>query len=374
MMSEHKWRVNHALNHEPSAIAALAAEVSPYSALSHHDEEAFDAAMRECDAWHQKHNPVYPKLWVDERRPTIPVGLFKRVDLGTPVEAEGMWLSSSGTSKTTATNVFFDEVSMARIKPAMLQIFIQNRFVDLAPANFLLLSPKPEHAKGTGYATAFDKFTACAPIHERVYCVSKEGAFQPQLAWDTLKRWSEQKGTDRPRIFIFGLTVYFEQLVLAADKPISGLPTIKALTGGGWKGLTQNLPRSVMVDRLRTLLGAAKNGADKSDVDIRDMFGLTEHALHYLSCPFGRFHLPKYSRFQIIGPGPEGELPPGEVGLIRLMKPFFAGLPSHDLLTEDLGVWGQTCDCGSPLPFLEFRGRATSSRGTCAFAATKVRA
>lgn len=313
----------------------------PYGAITPADDALFAAAMAEADAWHRERNPRYAELWGDTR-PMIPVGLLKQIDLATPVDAEGAWLSSSGTTSGTGTPVYFDRISMDRIRRAMTQVFLGNRFIDMRPSRFLLLSPDPTRGTHPGYATTFDKFTGCAPVAEKVFA-----AGDVDLAIATLRRWAE---TPAP-IFVFGLTVYFEQLALAI--PPIAVPPIRALTGGGWKGIVQQIGRDEIVARLRAALPA---------LDIRDLFGLTEHPVHYVSCAHQRFHAPKFSRFAIMGA--DGQ--PSETGLIRLQSPLFASLPSHDLLTEDRGTWGTACACGSPLPYFTFLGRVTPPTGTCA--------
>jgi hypothetical protein len=340
------------------SIEQLLAINDPYAAIAPGDDDLFAAAMAECDAHHRARNPRYAALWDGETRPLVPVGLFKRVDLATPVDAEGVWLTSSGSSGT-ATRVFFDRLSMERIKRGMMQIFIRNRFIDFQPANFLLLSPDPTRGSHPGYATTFEKFTGCAPVKERVFAVDDAGKFRPEIALEALRRWSDSTSP----IFLFGLTVYFEQLASCTDEPIPQRASVRGLTGGGWKGLAKQLGRDEIVARLGALLAASK-------FDLRDLFGLTEHPLHYISCTHGRFHVPKYARAQILDAG-GATARPGEPGLIRLSSPLFASLPSHDLLTEDRGSWGEHCPCGEPLPYLVYLDRVTAATGTCAHRATE---
>ena len=343
-----------------SHIEQLSLIEAPYAETTEDDARLFAAAMAEADHWHRTRNPAYAALWVDEQRPSIPVGLFKRVALGTHVEGEGLWLSSSGTGQKGAASVFFDTASMTRIERGMRQIFYNNGMVSAQPARFLLLSPDPHRSAQPGYATSFLRFTACAPTAERVFAVDDSGRFLPELAWETLRRWS---GDSAP-VFVFGLTVHFEHLALAAPaQPLASKTVVRGLTGGGWKGMTRQLDRPEIVARLTQALG------DSSSVDIRDIFGMTEHPLHYMSCPHGRFHIPRYSRLDIVTADGRSA-PAGEVGLIRLQNPFFASLPSHDLLSEDTGRMGTGCACGNPRPWLEFLGRAGTSAETCAWKAS----
>ena len=338
---------------DTTAIDRLLAEPDPYSALTAADEARFADAMAAADAWHRARNPRYARLWDGETRPTIPVSLFKQVDLATPLEAEGTWLSSSGTTSGRGTAVYFDELTMRRIRIAMTHVFLAHRFFDTTPARFLLLSPDPSRGGHPGYATTFEKFTGCAPVAERVFAVDDAGTLQPQLALEALRRWAPSPAP----IFLFGLTVYFEQLALAIE-PVELAASIRGLTGGGWKGLVQQLGRDQIVARLA---GALRTPS----IDLRDLFGLTEHPIHYISCTHGRFHVPKLARFAVVGPDGSA-LPAGQPGLLRLQSPLIASLPSHDLLTEDRAAWGEGCACGSPLRYFTFLGRVAPATGTCA--------
>lgn len=338
----------------PSFIDQLSQLDDPYAAST--DDALFLAAMAEADAWHRARNPAYAALWDGAERPLIPVGLFKRCALGTPVAGDGVWLSSSGTGQKGAAAVFFDAASLRRIEAGMRQIFYRQDMVSQQPARFLLLSPDPRRAPQAGYATSFLRFTACAPAAEVVFAVDDGGRFQPGLAWETLARWA---GDTLPA-FVFGLTVHFEHLALSAPQtPLPFRNRVRGLTGGGWKGMTRQLDRPQIISRLGQALGG------EAAVDIRDIFGMTEHPLHYISCPQGRFHVPRYSRLAIMRADgmPAAE---GESGLIRLQNPFFAALPSHDLLSEDLGRMGSGCACGNARPWLAFLGRSGDPSATCA--------
>lgn len=337
-----------------TAIDQLARPQKLYQPLTQEQQDLFTQAMQQADAWHKARNANYAKLWVGEQRPSIPVGLFKKLDLATSVGQEGQWLSSSGTGKTGATEVFFDKGSMQRITQGMLALFIENGFYSSQPARFLLLSPNPQLGDFPGYATAFLKFTAAAPNKALVFTVNPDAVFDAELAIKTLTTWAQEPEP----IFIFGLTVFFEQLALALQQPIEFKQPIKGITGGGWKGLTKTMERGQILQRLAQNLQTPM-------LDIRDMYGMTEHPLHYLSCPLGYFHQPVYSRFFVQGANQQ-QLEAGEQGLIRLQNPFFASIPAHDIVTEDLGCIGEHCDCGNTQPYLKFLGRATTNEGICA--------
>lgn len=341
-------------------VDQLACLPNPYAPITEVEQSLFTQAMHEADVWHKAHNESYAKLWADDiNRPVIPVTLFKQVDLTTPVEGEGLWLQSSGTTQRNATKVFFDHPSLARMEKAIFNIFIANGMFSQQPARFLLLSPDPRKGSFPGYATSFLKFTAAAPIQELVFAVNEQGIFDVPLAIATLERWSQEKTP----IFIFGLTVFFEQLASALTEQIQFKGKIKGITGGGWKGLTKTMERPEIINKLQQYLVA-------SELDIRDIFGLTEHPIQYLSCPFGYFHQVIYSRMLIMGADGKS-LAKGEEGLIRLQNPFYASLPAQDILTEDSGYLADNCPCGNPHPYLYYLGRVTRMQGICAHEASR---
>lgn len=319
-----------------------------------HSAKLFDKAMAEADVWHRAKNPAYAAMWEGDERPIVPVSLFKQMDLNTTIAGPGVWLTSSGSGQSGAVRVFYDAASMARVEKGMTAIFMHNGLLTENPSRFLLFSPDPRKAQHAGYATAFLKFTGCAPVADIVFCCNEQGQFLPDRAWDALSQWA----TSAEPIFIFGLTVFFEQLYLSGRAAIEFKGSIRALTGGGWKGLTKRMERSEAIAGLAKLL-------DAPELDIRDIYGMTEHPLHYVSCRHGNFHIPVYSRFSIMDA--RGlPAPAGEPGIIRLQNPFFASLPGQDLLTEDRGLWGEGCPCGDDSPYVHYLGRLGGSGGTCA--------
>jgi hypothetical protein len=300
-----------------------------------------DAALAQADAWHRTRNPAYDRLWRDRERPMLPAAVATALPTDTP--GQGVHLGSSGTSGS-ARQVHYDPLSMRRIHQAMRRQFAHHGFDSAVPVRFLILAPDPEAGAHAGYATAFRAFTACAPVAEVKHGVTPDGTLDVEVCWQVLERWS----TDPAPVFIFGLTVFFERLALTA-RPMRFKGPVRGLTGGGWKGLARTLDRPEVVRRLHAALGA----------EIRDLYGMTEHPVHYLGCAADRFHVPVFSRVSLVD-AVDGE------GLLRLESPLFASMPAHDLLTRDRGQMGQGCPCGNPAPWFVFRGRVTSARGTCA--------
>ena len=53
-----------------------------------------------------------------------------------------------------------------------------------------VLAPDPTQGDHPGYATAFTRFTACAPQREVVYAVDADGQFSAARAWEALRRFA----------------------------------------------------------------------------------------------------------------------------------------------------------------------------------------
>ena len=338
------------------AIDQLLQVNSIYNTPTTSDNQLFKQAMQVCYEWHLAHNPSFANLNLPLDEP-IPVGLFKQINLSTVQDAPSF--SSSGTSGQT-TQITIDANTMQRIFAAQVKMFDYWQVLDQRPANFLILAPDPQLFKEAGYAYTFTKMTACAPIQEVVYGCQADLKLDTDLITSTLAKWEK---TDSP-IYVLGLTVLFEHWVLKQLVASHYQGHIRMITGGGWKGFTQVLDRSSIVASLKTLFPQAQ-------VQIHDLFGMTEHPLHYLSCTEQHFHFPLYSRFEVLNPSSE-ITPEGEIGLIRLQNPFSTSIPCYDLLTNDLGTWHTGCQCGLPTPYLNLLGRKTTSEDTCAYRASQT--
>lgn len=341
--------------HEIDKIEQLATIQDAYD-TEHHYDLLFEEAMQACEQWHQNHNPNYVRL---ERnlQEALPVALFKTNDLQIQSDEDMQQFSSSGTSGLQS-HIQMDKGTFERIFTAQLSMFGFWNMLDKEEANYLILAPNPQNVSEANYAYTFTKMTACAPIKNLLYGCQEDLKLNVEEIKTALQAWEKEQTP----IYIFGLTVLFEHFVLMGLEPLNYRGTLRVITGGGWKGLAQTLSRSEMLEKLEALFPIAKR-------QVHDLYGMTEHPLHYLSCEHQHFHLPIYSRFQIVlEDGTEaGE---GEAGLIRLQNPFSTTMPSHDILTEDIGRWYTKCSCGLSSPYFVLEGRLTSLEATCAYNAS----
>lgn len=311
----------------------LAQITNPYRPPAAEDDELFARAMEEADQWHKKHNPAYASICEQSSRPLLPMQLLHNPAFCTP-RVPGM------------------PTDLARIDQAMAAILRHNGFFSDQPGNFLLLAPNPDKGHGSGYGDTFSRLARlCAPIKELHFIVDEDMRLHADEAWNRLAHWSKEESP----VFIFGLSSFFEQLCLSGNKVLDIRGPLHGLTTGSCTSPDWSARRAGIMAGLEARLRGRH-------VQFRDLYGMREHPLHYISCSEGNVHLPLFSRFLLMD-GNGTPAPKGQVGLVRLQNPFLDTLPAHDLLTEDFATWGNVCPCGDPLPFFRFMGRLNLGHG-----------
>lgn len=335
-------------------INQLLSMEAPYSLYSKQDSETFENTLIMLHQFYREENAAFQQLNISFGDP-IPVSLYKEIDFNQPDEnTEGFWFASSGTSGR-ASKVFYDKQTLQRIFTAQLSMFKHYNFISDTPTRYMIFAPNPHSENAPSYSFTFTKMAECAPVKELIYVVKPDNSLDIELISKSVKEWERD---DKP-IYMFGLTVFIEQFMLNNSHQSCFSGKVKVITGGGWKGMTQTLGRPEIVHRLKQLFS-------KAEIQVHDIYGLTEHPLHYLSCKHQHFHIPKYSRFQIIS-ALGHECSEGEKGLIRLQNPLSSLFPNYDLLTEDIGIKVTDCQCGCELPAFRFINRQANLAGTCAY-------
>ena len=90
---------------------------------------------------------------------------------------------------------------------------------------------------------------------------------------------------------------------------------------------------------------------------IRDVYGMVEHGVPYVTCEHGHFHVPVYSRVCAVSPHTMEILPNGETGLLKLITPYIRSTPALSILSTDLGCVEENCPCGRPGKYIVLKGR-----------------
>jgi len=150
--------------------------------------------------------------------------------------------------------------------------------------------------------------------------------------------------------------------------PVQLPPGSFMFTGGGWKAAEdKQVSREAFRARVTALLGLP-------DDRIRDGYGMAEHSAPYLDCDHHRFHVPVYNRVLVRDPRTMAVLPPGQPGLLELVTPFNAMMPTLALLTTDMGmIDAEPCPCSRRSPTFTLLGRAGLSKHKgCAIQAAEI--
>ena len=143
----------------------------------------------------------------------------------------------------------------------------------------------------------------------------------------------------------------------------------KLMLGGGWKQFYAE-----EVDKAQ-FYALAKKVLGLDDRDIVEFFGAVEHPIFYNDCQRHHFHVPVYSRIIIRDPETLAPVPNGTPGLVNLISPMDIGTPLLSVMTDDLGVLHDACECGCGLdsPWLEILGRVgLRDIKTCAAGASEI--
>jgi phenylacetate-coenzyme A ligase PaaK-like adenylate-forming protein len=120
-------------------------------------------------------------------------------------------------------------------------------------------------------------------------------------------------------------------------------------------------------ERIETALGIRPE-------NVRDNFGMAEHAAPYIECRHHRFHVPVYNRILIRDPVTMQVSPCGQPGLMELVTPFNAMMPTLAILSTDVAkIDLEPCRCGWTTPTFTLIGRGglTKHKG-CALLAQEI--
>ena len=304
------------------AIEQLADIPAPYSAVTPSTETRYQQALTQTDNYHRKHNPVYARLYNACPSPVIPAGLFN----------------------TICPAIQADDKNAGYIQHAMKTILRESGLTCAAPSRFLLLSDGLTTAARDGDTAAFPGLTLFAPVKECVCTASADGGTDAAQAWAVLKRWAEESDP----VYIFGLTHHMERLAQHCPEPFVLKGPVTGLTGRG-----QHTDRQAIAGQLQLTLRAAST-------DLREIYGVPEHPLHYISCKEGYFHIPVFARFALIGEN-GNPAAPGKCGLLQLETPLLSRLSAQRLLTMDVCEQGTGCLCGCVLPRIHYHHTVTST-------------
>ncbi|MBI5629952.1 MAG: acyl-protein synthetase [Elusimicrobia bacterium] len=303
-----------------------------------------------------------------ERIPTLGVSAMKRYLLTSlPHEQAVLKLTSSGT-RGQKTQCWLDQGSLDRAQAMLEGLWRQEGLVSDVPANYLMFVYDPEEAKDLGIAFSDKNQQRFAPVQQSFYAIRKS----PDGGWvfrrkDVYSKLQEFSSLNTPTR-IFGIPSFIHELLEETDVRVRLPAGSWMVTGGGWKAAED---KKVSRGHFRAL---ASERLGLPIENIRDGYGMAEHAAPYLECARHRFHVPVYNRVFARDPVTMEALPAGRTGLLELVTPFNAMMPNLAILSTDLGFLNrEPCPCGASSPTFTLAGRGglTKHKG-CAIHAGEI--
>lgn len=345
----------------------------------------FVNACREMAIFHRERSPeirhIYARAGFDPeslrdetdvlRVPTLGVSAMKKFLITSlPHDLAVLKLTSSGT-RGQKTQIWFDQGSLDRVQKMMDVYLEQEGLVSTEPTNYLVFSYDPDDAKDLGVAYTEKNQLRFAPAAAVHFALKKdargEWAFDKPKAFEVLKNYA---ANGKP-VRVFGMPAFLFEFVEHMREnaaPVKLPEGSLVLTGGGWKAAED---KKITRDAFRALCGEAFGIPPENQ---RDAYGMAEHCAPYFECRKHRFHVPAYNRIIIRDPVTWEKLRGGEPGLMELVTPFNAMMPTLALMSTDYGkLHAEACPCGYKSPTFEVLGRAglTKHKG-CAITAADI--
>ncbi len=331
--------------------------------------DLFLEAMRDTVSWHCERSEAYRNLcalrgfdpadWSDLAKvPHIFVNAFKAHELLSVPRADVVLnLTSSGTTGQKS-QIFFDQVSLDRALGMVERVFDAIGFVNRdEEVNYLLFAYDPLEAKNVGTAYTDDNLTTYTKRRAMYHALQwshETGKFEFKLeaAYAKLREYAADGYPTR----ILGFPAFLNRMVEhhkrigAPDFDLG--PRSFVHTGGGWKASEHEA-----IDKAEFRAKVCK-AFGIPEANIRDGYGLVEHAVPYIECEAHRFHVSTFARALALDVVTLEPLPDGEAGFLELLTPYIRSMPAHALLTSDMAAVHGGCECGRQAKWVELKGRA----------------
>lgn len=352
--------------------------------FSEENREIFLNSMKEAFQFHYENSKVFRGICqqfnftIDDIRsyedisniPHIIVTAFKTHTLLSIPESEiYINLTSSGT-QGQKSQLNLDEISFKRQAFMRNSIVKSNKLNSENPVNYLVFSYSPETSGHKGAAWTFQQYTAFAPAKEKYFAL--QGTSETDVSFDIEKAISKiiefaESGLPIRVIGFLAFSYVTLKEMFKREIKLQFPAESLLLTGGGWKSHTgETVSFEVYADLVYKVLGINKDR-------IRDFYGMVEHGVPYMSCTYRHFHIPIYSNVVAVDPGTLKILPLNEVGLLKLQTSYLRSQPGISVLSTDLGMIGEKCECGLDGRYIVLKGRAgVQKHAGCAISASQL--
>jgi len=331
-------------------------------------DSLFVSALRENTRWHLDRNPAYrafcesssfePERDLErpEDLPPLSAEVFKSFDLTTLRQVDYFTISSSGTGGKRTT-IPLDLETVMRMLVMGESSFEEESFLSEEPVDYLIFAPDPAVSPGHGNAHFFTALTEAAPARETFFALVPESGGRLRLDAAAAASHLARCAAAGRIVRVIGLPALIARAAEGFTRGPIRLPAGSlVLTGGGWKGETR---AALSKESFRELLESAWGVPPDR---VRDLYGMTEHAVHYIECREHRFHAPVYARVRIVDPLTGVPMDDGSEGVLHLINPGFTTMPFQSLLTADNGRAAGPCLCGRRTFAFEVLGRGGTSR------------
>ncbi len=331
-------------------------------------DELFVKAMRENAIYHYHHCQDYQRI-LDEANfdphqiqtmedvinlPFLPTLYFKHHELFSkpqwrlPVKA-----TSSGTSTGFRSKIALSFGDLWRGFQMILRVFAYHKLWSIRPVTYLIFGYQPTRHSDAGIMKTAYGFTYVAPAKKRVYAIrwTKSG-YQVDLDYMKQEMIKASKKKTPIRTIGFPAYTYFLLKEMDAEGIHVKMPKGSKITlGGGWKQFyAEKVDKQAFYRLVEKVLGIEEK-------DCVEFFGAVEHPILYTDCQYHHFHVPVYSRVVIRDPDTFQPVKNGEIGLVNLLTPMVEGTPLLSVMTDDLGILHDDCECKAKTPWLEIIGR-----------------
>lgn len=279
-------------------------------------------------------------------------------------------VTSSGTSGT-ASEIGFTLGDLLSELRMVLRICPMRRLIGLKPCHYVIFGYQPTRKNRTAASKTAFGVTLFTPALSRTYALRWEKD-RYILDLEAVQAAVVRHADSRFPLRFMGFPAYAWFLMKRMDEQSVHvrLPKgSKLMLGGGWKQFyAEEVNKSDFYALAKKVLGL-------DDRDIVEFYGAVEHPILYMDCEYHHFHVPIYSRVLIRDVQTLEPVPNGTPGLVNLITPLVTGTPLLSVMTDDLGVLHDGCDCscGIQTPYLEILGRVgLQDVKTCAAGAAEL--
>jgi len=360
------------------ALRKLLRHKDPYDVSK--TNQLFADAIRENARHHERHCEDYKKILksfscdlnsiktIDDIKdiPFIPTLYFKRHELfSMPYEKMAIKATSSGTSSGLKSKVGMGYRDLFRGFKMIRKLFSYHKLWSFRRVNYFIFGYEPTKHTDVVIMKSANGFSKVAPAKKRYYAIrwdKEKETFKVDLDYMKKHLIKASRQSNPIRTIGFPAYTYFLLKEMQDEGIRLTMPKGSLVTmGGGWKQFYQEA-----VDK-RQFYTLVKDVLGIEEENIVEFFGAVEHPVVFPDCKYHHMHIPIYSRVIIRDPDTFQPLPTGEMGLINLVSPMNRATPLTSVMTDDLGILHEGCECGVDAPWLEVVGRVgVKDIATCA--------